>query len=327
MMENSGRVAILLATYNGEKYLDEQIRSIFAQTYSDFVVVVRDDHSDDRTPQILAQWSLAQPDKIRVVSDNRGNLRSLGNFSYLMEVCDAPYFLFCDQDDVWLPNKIELMINEVRRLENQFGRTMPILIHSDLKVVDEDLEEIAPSLFDHLYLNVNRRRQLRYLLFDNIVVGCALVGNRALLELARPIPDGIPYHDWWVALVAASCGVLSTVAEPTVLYRQHDRNQVGAGPRKGRKTLRDARYIAQQPRKLKMTMARIILAIQFRACLLLRLAGHKMPRRKREFLRALSLPRSRDEAALLPWAKRTWLFVRFLILYLRMLPIVLHRCY
>src|SRR5579864_1325991 len=101
-------VAILLATYNGEKYLDEQMRSLFSQTYSDIIVIARDDHSSDRTPEILCKWSGAQPGKIRVVSDDCGNLRSLGNFSRLTELCDAPYFAFCDQDDVWLPNKIEL---------------------------------------------------------------------------------------------------------------------------------------------------------------------------------------------------------------------------
>src|SRR6478736_4037707 len=116
------RVAILLATYNGERYLDELMRSLLSQTYQDFVVIVRDDHSSDRTPAILAHWLAAQPDKISVASDDRGNLRSLGNFARLMELCDAPYFAFCDQDDVWLPNKIELAIAELRHLENQFGK-------------------------------------------------------------------------------------------------------------------------------------------------------------------------------------------------------------
>jgi hypothetical protein len=244
-----------------------------------------------------------------------------------MEICDASYFAFCDQDDVWFPNKIDLMMNEVRRLEGQFGETTPILVHTDLVVVDKKLNQISPSLLDHLYLNASRRRRLDYLLFDNIVTGCALIGNRALLDLTRPIPAGIPYHDWWVALVAASCGVVSTVAEPTVLYRQHDGNLVGAGRRRGRKTLRDARYMAQQPRKMKLTIVRVILALQFRASLLLQTVGAKMPPRNREFLRALSLPRSGDEAAHLPWMKRTWLYFRCLMLYVRMLPIIVHRCF
>src|SRR5438105_4503005 len=99
-MDSSGRVAILLATYNGEKYLDEQIRSLLAQTYQDFVVIARDDSSSDRTPEILARWSATNPNQIKVVSDHCGNLGVLRNFSRLLELCDAPYFALCDQDDV-----------------------------------------------------------------------------------------------------------------------------------------------------------------------------------------------------------------------------------
>jgi glycosyltransferase involved in cell wall biosynthesis len=143
-IQGNGRVAILLATYNGERYLDELMRSLLCQTYRDFVIIVRDDHSSDRTPEILERWSAAQPDKVRVVSDDLGNLRSTGNFARLMELCDAPYFAFCDQDDIWLPNKIELKINAIRRLEEQFGEATPILVHSDLTVVDGNLEQIAP---------------------------------------------------------------------------------------------------------------------------------------------------------------------------------------
>jgi glycosyltransferase involved in cell wall biosynthesis len=326
-MESSGRVAILLATYNGERYVDEQIRSLFAQTYSDFVIIVRDDHSSDRTPEILARWSASQPDKISVVSDDRGNLRSAGNFSRLMEVCDSPYFAFCDQDDVWLPNKVELMVNEIRRLESQFGKTMPILVHSDLKVVDGDLHEIAPSFFYyHLRTGLRKGRRLDHLIFINIVTGCALMGNRALLELARPLPAGILVHDWWLALIAASCGVLRTIPETTVLYRQHGNNQIGAGPRHGRSLWR-ARHILRQPRKLKARLAAAIATVQSQAHILLRVAGGKMSRRDREFLGAFCLPRRRDEVAGLPWAQRTLLFARFLIAYARALPIALQWCY
>jgi glycosyltransferase involved in cell wall biosynthesis len=142
-MKNRTRVAILLATYNGEKYLDEQLRSLLAQTYRDFVIIVRDDCSGDRTPEILAKWAAAHPGQIRVVSDDHGNLRSAANFSRLMQLCDEPYFAFSDQDDVWLPRKIELMVSEVRLLERKFGTKTPILVHSDLRAVDEDLEIIC----------------------------------------------------------------------------------------------------------------------------------------------------------------------------------------
>ena len=320
-------IAILLATYNGEKYLDEQMRSLFSQTYRDFVVIVRDDQSTDRTPEILARWSAAQPDKIRMVSDGYGNLRPRANFGRLLEICDSPYFALCDQDDIWLPNKLELAINEIQRLENQFGATTPILVHSDLIVVDEKLNKISASFFDHTKIDRIKGGRLDHLLFNNIVTGCASMGNRALLELVRPIPDGVPMHDWWLALVAASCGVVGTIAEPTILYRQHGRNQVGAGPRRARSTLWDARYILQQPPLLKLRLVKAMTIVRSWASILLRVAEDKMPRRHREFLRAFCLPLQRDEAAALPWTRRIWLVSRFLIVYVRSLPLALRWCY
>jgi glycosyltransferase involved in cell wall biosynthesis len=323
----SGRIAILLATYNGEKYLDDQMGSLFAQTYSDFIVIVRDDCSNDRTPEILARWAASYPDKIKIVSDDRGNLRSIKNFGRLMEVCDTPYFAFCDQDDVWLPNKIELAVNEVRRLESQFGQATPVLVHSDLKVVDGDLREIAPSFFRYSHIDLGKAERLDHMLINNVVQGCASVGNRSLLELALPIPDGVPYHDWWVALLATSCGVMRTIREPTILWRQHGRNQAGAGNRQRRSTLWDARHILQQPKLLKVRMAKAMMIIQSQASELLRVAGDKMPHRNREFLRAFCLPRRRSEAPLLPWVQRTRLFARFLIVYARSLPLALRWCF
>jgi Glycosyl transferase family 2 len=326
-MQSDGRVAILLATYNGERYLDELMHSLLSQTHQDCVIIARDDHSSDGTPEILERWSVAHPDKVSVLSDDRGNLRSLGNFGRLMELCDAPYFAFCDQDDVWLPKKVELAINEVRRLESQFGRATPVLVHSDLKVVDGDLREIAPSFFRYSNIDLGKAERLDHMLINNFVQGCASMGNRSLLELGLPIPDEVPYHDWWIALLATSCGVMRTIDEPTILWRQHGRNQVGAGHRKRRSILWDARHILRQPKLLKVRMARAMMIIQSQASQLLRVAGDKMPHRNREFLRAFCLPRRRNDAPLLPLAQRTWLFARFLIVYARSLPLALRWCF
>jgi hypothetical protein len=322
-----GRVAILLATYNGQKYLDELMRSLLSQTYNDFVVLVRDDNSSDRTSEMLEHWSAAQPDKVRIMSDDLGNLRSTGNFARLMELCDTPYFAFCDQDDVWLPNKIELMINAIRHLEEQVGEATPILVHSDLKVVDGNLEQIAPSFFNYSHINPGKGERLDHMVINNIVQGCASMGNRALLELGRPMPEGASYHDWWVALLAASCGVLHTIAEPTILWRQHGRNQSGAGHQQRRSTLWDARHILQQPRLLKARMASAMLFLQSQASELLSIAGDKMPRRNQEFLRAFCLPLRQDEVGPLSWPQRIGLFARFLKVYAKALPLALRWCF
>ena len=275
-MHDSGRVAILLATYNGERYLDELMSSLLSQTHRDLVIIVRDDHSSDRTPEILERWSVAQPEKVRVVSDDLGNLRSLGNFSRLMELCDAPYFAFCDQDDVWLPSKVELAINEVRRLERQLGETTPVLVHSDLKLVDGDLREMAPSYFRQSHISLGSAERLDHLIISNIVSGCASMGNRALLKLGWPIPNEVPYHDWWMALLAASCGVLKTIEEPTILWRQHGRNQIGAGVPRGRNALWNARHVLLRPRLLVARMQAAFTVTQSTGtCALLSVAGDK----------------------------------------------------
>ena len=320
-------VAILLATYNGERYLDQLMCSLLSQTYRDFIVVARDDHSYDRSPEILDRWSVEQPEKVRVVSDDRGNLRSSKNFSRLMELCDAPYFAFCDQDDVWLPHKIEIAIRVVQNLEIQFCKTTPILVHTDLNAADDNLNEIARSFFGYSHINLGTAERLDHMVINNIVQGCASMGNRALLELGRPIPDGVPFHDWWMALVAASCGVLKTIPEPTILWRQHGRNQVGAGRLQRSATLWDARHILRQPRLLKVRMAKAMLIVRSQASVLLGIAGDKMPRRNREYLRAFCLPRGWDEANRLPWAQRAQLVARFLMLYPRALLRALRWCY
>jgi len=321
------RVTILLATYNGEKYLDELMRSLLSQTYPDFTVLARDDGSSDRTPEILARWSAAQPGKINIVSDDLGNLRFVQNFARLMGLCDTPYFAFCDQDDVWLPNKIELSINQLRTLEDQFGTETPILVHSDLTVVDGNLNEISPSFFDYTGINIANAGRLDRLLFNNIVSGCSSMGNRALLNVAQPIPDGHLYHDWWIALVASSCGVLHTMAEPTVLYRQHGQNQIGARHNPRGNTLWDARHVLQQPKLLRARLARAVMFVQSHAELLLQSVGAEMPRRNREFLRAFCLPRDRTRVGQLSLPLRMELYVRFLVAYARAFPLLLRWCY
>ena len=219
------------------------------------------------------------------------------------------------------------MINAIRRLEEQVGQATPILVHSDLRVVDGNLEPIAPSFFKYSHINPGRDRQLDHMIINNITCGCASMGNRALLELGQPMPEGASYHDWWVALLAASCGVLHTISEPTILWRQHGRNQSGAGHQQRRSTLWDARHILQQPRLLKARMARAMLMFQSQASELLSIAGDKMPRRNQEFLRAFCLPLRQDEVSLLPWPQRTGLFVRFSKVYARALLPALRWCY
>ncbi len=146
-----------------------------------------------------------------------------------MAYAKAPYILFADQDDQWLPNKIELSLNLLQTMEQRYGSTVPLLVHTDLKVVGKDLSEIAPSFWRYANLNPHLTR-LNRLLVQNNLTGCTMLMNRTLLKLAYPIPDAAVMHDWWIALVVSCFGHIQPLNQPTLLYRQHGLNDTGAKP-------------------------------------------------------------------------------------------------
>lgn len=217
-------IDILLATYNGERFIAEQLDSLLRQTWPDFRVLVRDDGSSDSTPDILKRYAAAYPAHITLCEDHR-NLGVIGNFAELMRLSDAPYIMFCDQDDVWLPGKVETSFAALRRLEHRHGGEVPLLVHTDLRVVNEALETMAPSFLRQARLQTGHT--LGRLLIKNNVTGCTTLFNRALLEKALPIPDNCLMHDWWIALVAAAFGHVSLLPRADILYRQHGRNVAG----------------------------------------------------------------------------------------------------
>lgn len=217
-------VAILLAVYNGEKYLKEQLESILSQTYTDIKIIIRDDGSKDKSPSIIDEYCQNYPQKIIALSgEPTGGAAT--NFAALLNECDADYIMFCDQDDVWLPDKIEKTISAMKEAEN--GGEVPVLVHSDLKVVDQNLNIISPSFFSFQQLKQNSVTLSR-LLVQNYVTGCTIMINRALKQKCGMIPDGCIMHDWWLALVAEIFGKMVCLEETTMLYRQHSNNQVGA---------------------------------------------------------------------------------------------------
>ncbi len=217
-------VAILLAVYNGEKYLKEQIESVLNQSFKDIKIIIRDDGSTDNSIGIIDDFCNMYPDKIFSIKGTpTGNAKS--NFARLLETCDDDYIMFCDQDDVWLPNKVEKTLKVMKSVEN--GGETPVLVHTDLKVVDGELCEIAPSFFEFQKL-IQDNITLPKLLVQNYVTGCTVMINRALKDKCGKVPHICIMHDWWLALVAVLFGKLVCVNEPTMLYRQHSNNQVGA---------------------------------------------------------------------------------------------------
>ncbi len=219
-------ITILLAAYNGERYLAEQIDSILAQTEKNWRLVIQDDCSTDRTVALAQCYADSYPDHIRLVRQSTPSGTSKNNFFSMLRYVDTEYWMTCDQDDIWLPNKVEVTLRAMRRLEEEdYG--VPLLVHTDLTVIDQSRNILAKSLFGYQKLD-SKRDSFANLLSQNIVTGCTALMNRALLERVGPIPAAALMHDWWFALIAAAFGKIAFVAQPTVLYRQHGGNSVGA---------------------------------------------------------------------------------------------------
>lgn len=235
MTHPTPRIAILLPTWNGEKFLVEQLDSLLAQTYQNFVVVIRDDGSTDGTPTLLAQYAAAHPHHIHVLVGDGKNLGARGSFSLLMNYAlqhkqalglERAWLMFCDQDDVWVPHKVAVSMQRMQALQQQHPGA-PALVHSDLRVVDEQLNVIAPSFVAYQGLEPLRNSFGR-MIVSNTVTGCTALLNEELVTLACPVPEGAVMHDWWLALAASAFGHIDYIDEALVEYRQHGRNTIGA---------------------------------------------------------------------------------------------------
>jgi rhamnosyltransferase len=222
-------VAIVMATYNGAAHVEEQIRSLQAQDRSDWRLYVRDDGSSDATPALVAQ--LAEGDPRITVLESRARLGVIGNFGALLSHAHrmgADYVFPSDQDDVWQPGKLSGALAVMAALEAEHGRDAPLLVHSDLAVVDDRLRPLHPSFLRYQGIANEEADPLEVLLVQNYVTGCASLLNRPLLDLGLPIPESCIMHDWWLAQCAAARGAIGFIPAPTILYRQHGANQIGA---------------------------------------------------------------------------------------------------
>lgn len=219
-------ISILMATYNGEKYIREQLESLLGQTFQDFKVYVQDDCSQDNTQQIIEGYHKKYPDKIFYNCNRKNTGSPKHNFFNLLRQHHDDYIMLCDQDDVWNSNKIEITFNEMKRMEHLYGKECPILVHTDLTVVDSNLDIINPSYKKMLDADYSRI-QLNHLLNQNTLTGCTAMLNRSLCNLIKEEPKYCVMHDWWIILIASCFGIVSSLNIQTVLYRQHNNNSVG----------------------------------------------------------------------------------------------------
>jgi glycosyltransferase involved in cell wall biosynthesis len=217
-------VFIILSTYNGEKFLDEQLLSLKQQTIP-FHLLVRDDGSTDKTLDILNHWK----DLLPMNFFSGENVGPQESFNLLLQAVpkDSDYIFFCDQDDFWEKKKIEKSLQVLQKQEQLFGKNTPLLFHSDLSVVDEELKFIHKSFWKFQGINWRLGNHLNRLVMQNTVTGCSALMNASLLHLVKQIPKEAKMHDWWIALVASSFGKIITLDEPLIKYRIHKNNVVG----------------------------------------------------------------------------------------------------
>lgn len=220
-------IDILMATYNGEEFIEEQLNSILNQSYSNWRLIISDDCSQDNTISIVKEYKNKYPDKILLFQNDRPSGSAQSNFFNAIKYTSANYVMFSDQDDIWLPNKIKDTFTLVRKMELEDSMETPILIHTDLMVVDKDLKAIKSSMFEMMNMD-SKRCALNNLLVQNIVTGCTVMCNRALINFIKKVPDNAVMHDMWIAMIASAFGKIGFIDKTTILYRQHGRNSVGA---------------------------------------------------------------------------------------------------
>ncbi|CAN5398396.1 glycosyltransferase family 2 protein [soil metagenome] len=221
-------IDIVMATYNGSKYLPEQLDSLLAQSWKNIRILVSDDGSTDNTLEILNEYGIRFPG-LFFVEQNPVTLGPIGNFVRLMERTTADYVAFCDQDDIWLTGKLAQCMVSMLHIEIEKGHGVPVLVYTDMKLTSSDGTTQAESHWEKAGIRP-RGASFKNLLAQNLVTGCTMLANRALINLAIPMPvKRVMMHDYWLALIASAFGVLHPIHKQTVLYRQHENNAVGAG--------------------------------------------------------------------------------------------------
>jgi len=219
------KVAILLASFNGDRFIAEQLESLREQTFKDWELFNRDDGSTDRTLGILETFAKYDA-RIHLLPADGMLLGPTQSFTALLTHAlnkGFDYFFFCDQDDVWLPQKIERMLEVLKTEEGPFA------VHSDLEVCDAFMKRVRESAKKGIPTDLSEAETFPKLLCQNFVTGCALAINRPLAEKVLPISADPLMHDWWVALVACATGKLHFIHESLVRYRQHGANASGPG--------------------------------------------------------------------------------------------------
>ncbi len=219
-------LAILMATFNGEAYIEQQLQSLYRQSNKEWTLYIHDDGSTDGTVNIINQYA-EKHDNIIVLHYTSGT-GAKDNFLSMLARIDAHYYMFCDQDDVWLENKIEDSLLKMNELEMQ-SPTVPIVVCSDLYIVDKDLNITSPSYWTHAGIYPQFINSFNECAASSVTTGCTMLFNQEAKKATIYPAKNAVMHDSWVTLCSLkSHGVLGYVGKQLVFYRQHGDNTLGA---------------------------------------------------------------------------------------------------
>ena len=218
-------VEILMSTYNGVRWMDEQIESIVNQTYADWRLAVRDDGSSDDTIGRLREWQTRLGNKMTIIEGR--NVGVIKSFEQLLLQCTSEYCMLCDQDDFWKPEKVEMTMNEMHTIEIQ-KPDMPAMVFTSVDLVDGNLKPLGKTFFQQNHFDFPFAMSFRNICVCNCVAGCTMMLNERARKLVVPFSANAPMHDWWIAALVAKNGIVSVVEYPTMLYRQHGDNVCGS---------------------------------------------------------------------------------------------------
>lgn len=223
------KISIALCTYNGKRYLKDQLQSIISQTILPYEVIVCDDGSTDGTIDVIKEFAKTSPVPFKWYINNN-TLGVVKNFEQAIQLCSGDYIALSDQDDVWKENKLEITLRKMKEMEKIESPKCPLLVHGDLIVTNECLTPLTFSMMrkQGLQNEEDMQQAQRVLAVQNYVTGCTVMINKKLRDIACPIPPEAVMHDWWLALIAANKGKIGFIKEPLIYYRQHNNNTVGA---------------------------------------------------------------------------------------------------
>jgi len=238
-------INIVIATYNGARFVAEFLASLVEQTRKDFKIIVSDDGSTDETIEIIEGYRCSLNIEIY---KNDGVSGVVGNFNSGLQKATADYVFLADQDDWWAPRKIEVMMATAYHYK---VKDKPLLVFSDIEVVDKDLKSVHQSYYGYSK-KTSSNLEVQDFVISNHIPGCAMLINKALAEKAMPFPEGIRMHDWWLAAVAHAVGSVVYIDTPLIKYRQHAGNAVGAPSTK--KTPSRLYMLVKNPSSLKKSI-------------------------------------------------------------------------